>query len=251
MKKTKFIAILFFIATILPTIAITANTESNTQTTTDSLNSSEKLSKIEQVTSWYMDNMNYGTITLLMTIESSFLPFPSEVVVPPAAYKASKEGSDLNIFLVVIFATLGAIIGALINYYLALWLGRPIVHKFAESKFGKLCLLSSEKITKAEDYFVKHGRSSTFVGRLVPGIRQLISIPAGLAKMPLLPFIFFTTLGAVVWNIILAVLGYLAHGKADLISKYSSELSYILLGLGILFVIYLVYSNFVKKKSNK
>ncbi|MFA6705494.1 MAG: hypothetical protein WCS10_04825, partial [Bacteroidales bacterium] len=134
MKKTKFIAILFFIATILPTIAITANTESNTQTTSDSLNSSEKLSKIEQVTSWYMDNMNYGTITLLMTIESSFLPFPSEVVVPPAAYKASKEGSDLNIFLVVIFATLGAIIGALINYYLALWLGRPIVHKFAESK---------------------------------------------------------------------------------------------------------------------
>ena len=251
MKKTKFIAILFFIATILPTIAITANTESNTQTTTDSLNSSEKLSKIEQVTSWYMDNMNYGTITLLMTIESSFIPFPSEVVVPPAAYKASKEGSDLNIFLVVIFATLGAIIGALINYYLALWLGRPIVHKFAESKFGKLCLLSSEKITKAEDYFVKHGRSSTFVGRLVPGIRQLISIPAGLAKMPLLPFIFFTTLGALVWNIILAVLGYLAHGQADLISKYSSELSYILLGLGILFVIYLVYSNFVKKKSNK
>ncbi|MFA6706084.1 MAG: DedA family protein, partial [Bacteroidales bacterium] len=133
----------------------------------------------------------------------------------------------------------------------ALWLGRPIVHKFVESKFGKLCLLSSEKITKAEDYFVKHGRSSTFVGRLVPGIRQLISIPAGLAKMPLLPFIFFTTLGALVWNIILAVLGYLAHGQADLISKYSSELSYILLGLGILFVIYLVYSNFVKKKSNK
>ncbi|MDD2530454.1 MAG: DedA family protein [Bacteroidales bacterium] len=195
-----------------------------------------------------MDNMNYGTITLLMTIESSFIPFPSEVVVPPAAYKASQEDSNLNIFLVVVFATIGAIIGALVNYYLALWLGRPIVHKFAESKFGKLCLLSSEKITKAEDYFVKHGRSSTFVGRLVPGIRQLISIPAGLAKMPLLPFVIFTTLGAGIWNMILAFLGYLAHGQADLIDKYSSELSYILLGLGVLFIIYLVYSNFVKKK---
>ncbi len=245
MKKIKFILLLIFVFAFISNSFSSNNSESSTTIPTQNEN---KPSKIEQVTSWYMDNMNYGTITLLMTIESSFIPFPSEVVVPPAAYKASKEGSDLNIFLVIIFATIGAIIGALINYYLALWLGRPIVHKFAESKFGKLCLLSSEKITKAENYFVKHGRSSTFVGRLVPGIRQLISIPAGLAKMPLLPFVIFTTLGAGIWNMILAVLGYLAHGQADLINKYSSELSYILLGLGVLFIIYLVYSNFIKKK---
>lgn len=245
MKKIKFILLFIFVFVFISNSFSSNNSESLTTIPTQN---EKKPSKIEQVTSWYMDNMNYGTITLLMTIESSFIPFPSEVVVPPAAYKASKEGSDLNIFLVIIFATIGAIIGALINYYLALWLGRPIVHKFAESKFGKLCLLSSEKITKAENYFVKHGRSSTFVGRLVPGIRQLISIPAGLAKMPLLPFVIFTTLGATIWNTVLAVLGYLAHGQADLINKYSSELSYILLGLGVLFIIYLVYSNFIKKK---
>ena len=244
MKKIRIVSILLLIALIIPNI----DAYSQTNQTTDSVSNVNKKSKIEQVTSWYMDNMNYGTITLLMTIESTFIPFPSEVVVPPAAYKASQEDSNLNIFLVVVFATIGAIIGALVNYYLVLWLGRPIVHKFAESKFGKLCLLSSEIITKAEDYFVKHGRSSTFVGRLVPGIRQLISIPAGLAKMPLLPFVIFTTLGAGIWNMILAFLGYLAHGQADLIDKYSSELSYILLGLGVLFIIYLVYSNFVKKK---
>jgi len=247
MKKTKFFLVHIFILGLFLSSCSNTNSESTSSTKTDIQNKKEP-SKIEQVTSWYMDNMNYGTITLLMTIESSFIPFPSEVVVPPAAYKASQEDSNLNIFLVVVFATIGAIIGALVNYYLALWLGRPIVHKFAESKFGKLCLLSSEIITKAEDYFVKHGRSSTFVGRLVPGIRQLISIPAGLAKMPLLPFVIFTTLGAGIWNMILAFLGYLAHGQADLIDKYSSELSYILLGLGVLFIIYLVYSNFVKKK---
>lgn len=245
MKKIKFILLFIFVFALITNSFSSNNSESSTAIPTQNEN---KPSKIEQVTSWYMDNMNYGTITLLMTIESSFIPFPSEVVVPPAAYKARDEGSDLNIFLVIFFATIGAIIGALINYYLALWLGRPIVHKFAESKFGKLCLLSSEKITKAENYFVKHGRSSTFVGRLVPGIRQLISIPAGLAKMPLLPFVIFTTLGATIWNTVLAVLGYLAHGQADLINKYSSELSYILLGLGVLFIIYLVYSNFIKKK---
>ncbi|MFA6806986.1 MAG: DedA family protein [Bacteroidales bacterium] len=197
-----------------------------------------------------MDNMNYGTITLLMAVESSFIPFPSEIVVPPAAYKASQEDSDINIVLVVVFATLGAIIGALINYYLSLWLGRPIIHKFADSRFGRMCLLSSEKVTKAENYFIIHGKSSTFVGRLVPGIRQLISIPAGLSKMPLLPFILFTSLGAGIWNIVLATLGYIAHGQADIIEKYTSELSYILLGLGILFILYLFYSGFIKKKKS-
>jgi membrane protein DedA with SNARE-associated domain len=220
------------------------------QTETSTIKSEEK-TIVEQVTSWYMDNMNYGTVTLLMVIESSFIPFPSEVVVPPAAYKALEEGSNMNIVLVVVFATLGAIIGALINYFLALWLGRPIIYKFVETRFGKMCLLDKQKVEKAEKYFDKHGKSSTFIGRLVPGIRQLISIPAGLAKMNIATFICFTALGAGIWNIILALLGYVGHGNKELIDQYSHELSYILLGLGVLFVAYLIYKGLSKKKTLK
>lgn len=204
---------------------------------------------VEKVTAWYMDNINYGTITLLMAVESSFIPFPSEVVVPPAAYKALEEESEMNIFLVVVFATVGAILGAILNYYLAMFLGRPIIYRFAESKLGRMCLLSKEKVIKAENYFDKHGKVATFIGRLVPGIRQLISIPAGLAKMKLLPFIGFTALGAGAWNIILAILGYIGHGNKELIEKYSHELSYVLVALGILFVLYLIYKGLSKKKT--
>lgn len=220
------------------------------QTETSTIKREEK-TIVEQVTSWYMDNMNYGTVTLLMVVESSFIPFPSEVVVPPAAYKALEEGSNMNIVLVVVFATVGAIIGALINYFLALWLGRPIIYKFVETRFGKMCLLDKQKVEKAEKYFDKHGKSSTFIGRLVPGIRQLISIPAGLAKMNIATFICFTALGAGIWNIILALLGYLGHGNKELIDQYSHELSYILLGLGVLFVAYLIYKGLSKKKTPK
>lgn len=220
------------------------------QTETFTIKSEEK-TIVEQVTSWYMDNMNYGTVTLLMVVESSFIPFPSEVVVPPAAYKALEEGSNMNIVLVVVFATVGAIIGALINYFLSLWLGRPIIYKFVETRFGKMCLLDKQKVEKAEKYFDKHGKSSTFIGRLVPGIRQLISIPAGLAKMNIATFICFTALGAGIWNIILALLGYLGHGNKELIDQYSHELSYILLGLGVLFVAYLIYKGLSKKKTPK
>lgn len=236
-----FILCLFF-------LGISATAFAKTETSTIK---SEEKTIIEQVTSWYMDNMNYGTVTLLMVIESSFIPFPSEVVVPPAAYKALEEGSNMNIVLVVVFATLGAIIGALINYFLALWLGRPIIYKFVETRFGKMCLLDKQKVEKAEKYFDKHGKSSTFIGRLVPGIRQLISIPAGLAKMNIATFVCFTALGAGIWNIILALLGYLGHGNKELIDQYSHELSYILLGLGVLFVAYLIYKGLSKKKTPK
>ena len=210
--------------------------------------SKDSLSIIQQVEQWYDANMNYTNITLLMTIESSFIPFPSEIVIPPAAYVASKPESHLNIFLVVLFGTLGAIIGALINYYLALWLGRPIVYKFADSKLRHLLLLSSDKIKKAEDYFNDHGKVSTFIGRLVPGIRQLISIPAGLAKMNLGSFILYTTLGAGIWNCILAFIGYLAHGQADLINKYSHELSVIVLALVGLTAIWFIVKALIKRK---
>ncbi len=201
---------------------------------------------VQPIVNWYMDNMNYLTIMLLMTIESSFIPFPSEVVVPVAAWKASQ--GELNIFLVVFFSTLGALIGAFINYFLALTLGRALVYKFADTKFAHFCLIDKEKVEKAEAYFVEKGNISTFVGRLIPGIRQLISIPAGLSKMNIGPFVLYTTLGALIWNIILSVIGYIAHGQMDIITKYSSELSYVLLALGMLFVVYLIYNGLKKKK---
>lgn len=211
----------------------------------------EDLSLLDRVINWYEDNMNYATITILMAVESSFIPFPSEVVIPPAAYIASDPESDMNIVLVVVFGTIGALIGALVNYFLALWLGRPIIYKFANSKIGHLCLLSQEKIEQAEQYFVKNGNISTFIGRLVPGIRQLISIPAGLAKMNMASFLLYTTLGAGAWNIILAILGYVAHGQKDLIDKYSHELSIILLAVGIIFVLYLIFKSVKKKRCAK
>ena len=156
---------------------------------------------------WVLENLNYWVVTIFMTIESSFIPFPSEVIVPPAAWKAMTDDS-MNIFLVVIFATIGADLGALINYYLARWLGRPIVYKFANSRFGHMCLIDEAKVRHAEEYFRKHGAASTFFGRLIPAVRQLISIPAGLAGMKLGSFLLYTTLGAGIWNTILALLGY-------------------------------------------
>jgi membrane protein DedA with SNARE-associated domain len=214
----------------------------------DSTKDSRDKSLVKRVETWYGKNINYTNITLLMIVESSFVPFPSEVVIPPAAYIASKPKSKLNIFLVVLFGTIGALIGAYINYFLALWLGRPIVYKFADSKLGHLCLLSSAKVQKAEDYFVKHGKISTFIGRLLPGIRQLISIPAGLAKMNFLSFTLYTTLGAFIWNIILALLGYLAHGQSDLIDKYSHEISIISVAAVGLIVLFVIVKKIIKKK---
>lgn len=214
-----------------------------------------QISIIERVENWYAANMNYATITTLMAVESSFIPFPSEVVVPPAAYVAGIEGSSLhttdsyplNVLLIVLFGTLGAILGAIINYLLAMWLGRPIIYAFADSKLGHLCLLSAEKVKKAEDYFNEHGKVSTFVGRLIPGIRQLISIPAGLSKMNFGQFLLYTFLGAGIWNIVLALLGYIAHGQMDLIHAYSHELSIAIMALLAVAVIYFIAKAIIKR----
>jgi len=196
----------------------------------------------DSLIAWYMEHMNYYTITILMTIESSFIPFPSEVVIPPAAWKAAQ--GELNLFLVIFFGTVGALIGALVNYYLAKSLGRMLVYKFADTRFAHLCMINPEKVEKAEAYFVKNGNISTFIGRLIPGIRQLISIPAGLAKMPMTPFLVYTVLGAGVWNILLALLGYYLQSKQELFDLYYKELSYGLLALGILFVVWQVAKTF-------
>ena len=196
---------------------------------------------------WCLDNLNYWTITLLMTIESSFIPFPSEVVVPPATYKAAGGNSDMNVYFVVLFATIGANIGALINYYLAYFVGRPIVYKFANSRFGHMCLIDEDKVKHAEVYFEKHGALSTFIGRLIPAVRQLISIPAGLAKMKLSTFLLYTTLGAGIWNAILAGIGYGLQSVVPedqlmaTVTEYSHELGYVFIGLGAIVIAYLIY----------
>jgi membrane protein DedA with SNARE-associated domain len=184
---------------------------------------------------WYMTNLNYFTVGLLMAIESTFLPLPSEIVIPFAAYKAGQ--GDLNVFIVVITGTIGALCGSLINYTLAYYLGRPLVYKFAESKLGRVFLLSKEKVVHAEEYFIRNGRTSTFIGRLVPGIRHLISIPAGLAKMSLRDFMLFTFVGAGIWNIILAIIGYYLYDLREQIFPY---VGHIMVALGIGFVIYLI-----------
>ena len=184
---------------------------------------------------WYMANLNYFTVALLMAIESTFLPLPSEVVIPFAAYKAAQ--GQLNVFGVVFFGTFGALCGSLFNYFLSKYLGRPIVYKFADSGLGKFFLLSKEKVEHAENYFIRNGKSSTFIGRLVPGIRHLISIPAGLANMNLRDFILYTFIGAGIWNIILAVIGFYLYKVREQIFPY---LGYILLVLGAGFATYLV-----------
>ena len=201
---------------------------------------------------WCLDHLNYWTITLLMAIESSFIPFPSEVVVPRAAYKAAGGNSDLNVFLVVIFATIGANIGAIINYYIAYFVGRPLVYKFANSRFGHMCLIDEAKVQNAEHYFDKHGALSTFIGRLIPAVRQLISIPAGLAKMKLSTFLLYTTLGAGIWNAILAAIGYYLQSVVpeeqllSTVTEYSHELGYCFIAIGVLIVGFLIYKTAFK-----
>ena len=210
----------------------------------------EKASIYTQIIDWYNSNLNYWTIALLMTIESSFIPFPSELVIPPAAYQAMQPGSNLNLALIVVAGGVGALIGAYINYFLARLFGRPIVYKFADSRLGHFLLIDVDKVKKAEKYFRDHGAISTFVGRLITVIRQLISIPAGLSKMKLLPFTLYTLLGASIWNCVLVLLGYLAHGQKDLIEKYNSELAIALLAAGALFIGYMVW-NAVKPKKKE
>ena len=204
------------------------------------------MSLIDNLITWYSVHMNYASITALMAVESSFIPFPSEVVIPPAAFVAGQPDSVLcatgnypvDVLIIVLFGTLGAMIGAIINYALSVWLGRLIIYKFADSKLGHMCLLSSEKIQRAEEYFREKGNVSTFIGRFIPGIRQLISIPAGLSRMNFGAFLWWTFLGAFIWNCILAALGYIAAGQMSLIKEYSHELSVailVLLGAVVLF----------------
>lgn len=197
----------------------------------------------------------YMLVFVFMVVESSFIPFPSEVIVPPAAYLACTS-HEVNIVTVVLLATAGAIVGALINYFLSLWIGRPIIYKFAGSRLGHACLIDEAKVRHAEEYFDAHGAVSTFVGRLIPAVRQLISIPAGLARMNLGKFVLFTGLGAGVWNTVLAALGYWLGtmvSREDLyvkVEEYNDYLTYAGLALGVVCVGIILYNAFKPKKQS-
>lgn len=198
-----------------------------------------------------LSNLNYGTIFFLMMLESTVVPVPSEFVVTPAAYHAAS--GQLDVWLVILFATIGADLGASINYFVALYVGRPVIYKFANSKWGKMCLLNQEKVEKSERYFDDHGIVATLTGRLIPGIRHLISIPAGLARMNYWKFLLYTTIGAGAWHSILAILGWYLHAIVpedqlnDKISEYAEYIKLVIIALVALAVIWFVVKAYMKK----
>lgn len=190
--------------------------------------------------------MNYIDIIILMAIESSFIPFPSEVVIPPAAALASQ--GKLNLILIILYSVLGSLIGAMFNYGIAYFLGRPLIYKFVNSKLGKILLLKEKTVKRSEEFFNKSGAISTLIGRLIPGVRQLISVPAGLAKMNLISFIFFTALGSLIWDSMLAALGYFIGANETLIKQYYKQISIILLITGLATLIIILILKNKKKK---
>jgi len=176
---------------------------------------------LAELTQWLVDTvlgLGYAGIFLLMAVESSFVPFPSEVVLIPAGYLVSK--AEMHIGPVMLMAVLGSLTGALLNYYLARWLGMPLLRRY-----GRYVFVSEAALEKLERFFALHGHVSTFSGRLIPGIRQLISIPAGLARMKLAPFLCYTALGAGLWSLVLVLLGYFVGRNEALLHAYLKEIT--------------------------
>ena len=199
-----------------------------------------------------LSNLNYGTILFLMLLESTVVPVPSEFVVTPAAYHAAS--GQLDVWLVILFATIDADLGASINYFVALYVGRPVIYKFANSRWGHMCLLNQEKVEKSERYFDDHGVVATLTGRLIPGIRHLISIPAGLARMKYWKFLLYTTIGAGAWHSILAALGWYLHAIVpeeqlnDKIAEYAEYIKIVIILLVVLALAYFAVKAYLKKK---
>lgn len=203
---------------------------------------------LETIINWGLNlisEIGYLGITLLMTIESSFIPFPSEIIIPPAAYLAQQ--GEMNIFLVILSGIIGSLLGALINYFLAYTLGRKVIYFLADCKILRLLLINKEKVIKAEKYFLKYGNFSTFIGRFIPAVRQLISIPAGFSKMNLKNFTLYTFLGSSVWVIVLAILGYAFGSNKELIAQYYEYISISFIILSAILIIGLIIKNKIKK----
>lgn len=204
------------------------------------------------IVSSLLSNLNYGTIFFLMMLESTVVPVPSEFVVTPAAYHAAS--GQLDVWLVILAATIGADLGASINYIVALYVGRPVIYRFANSRWGKMCLLNQEKVEKSERYFDDHGIVATLTGRLIPGIRHLISIPAGLARMNYWKFLLYTTIGAGAWHSILAALGWYLHAIVpedqlnDKIAEYAEYIKLVIIALVIAAIVWFVVTKYLKRK---
>lgn len=177
--------------------------------------------------------MGYPGIFLLMAMESSVIPIPSEVIMPPAGYLAQQ--GEMNMALAILSGTAGSLVGAYANYFAAHFLGRPLL-----LKYGKYVFITEEKFAKVENFFLKHGEISTFIGRLLPVVRHLISLPAGLAGMNHLKFSLYTILGAGIWVTVLTCIGYFIGSNQDLIMKYSHHaLGVVLVVSSIIVMIYI------------
>lgn len=208
---------------------------------------------ISSLIDWYTNSLSYWVLTLLMILENSIVPLPAELIVAPAAYNAAT--GRLSFPIIILCTTFGSIVGAIINYYLSLILGRELIYRFVDSRWGKLLMLDTEKLKQAEQFFLKRGKTATFIGRLIPVGRQLVSIPAGLARMPILTFILYTAIGSAIWNTLLASIGYFLAAiippeqLGATVNKYSIEISIIFVAIC---VVYYIAKKFIKrKKSNQ
>jgi membrane protein DedA with SNARE-associated domain len=197
---------------------------------------------VEEIILWLVKvigDMGYVGILLLMAMESSLFPVPSELVVPPAGYLASQ--GQMNIWLVIFFSTLGSLIGALFNYAIAYYLGRPWI-----LRYGKYFLIPPEKFAKVESFFLKHGEISTFTGRLIIVVRHLISLPAGLSKMDLKRFTIFTLVGSFIWVSILAYIGYIVGNNMDLVKSYYKQAA-----IGLVVIMAIVLAVYIAWQKNR
>lgn len=204
---------------------------------------------LEEFVNWALQltaNLGYWGVMILMMVESSFIPFPSEIVVPPAAYLASL--GQMNVFLVVAAGVAGSVLGAVINYVLAASLGRLVIYKISKHRWAKFIFLSPDKVERAEKYFLKNSNSATFWGRLIPVFRQLVSIPAGFCKMPFGRFVLLTAGGSAIWVSILAALGYFIGANQEILKLYYEEISWAILIIAAGYIVYKIYRHRKKKR---
>ncbi len=199
---------------------------------------------LHTITTWIVQTVGhwgYPGIIIMMFLESSFFPFPSEVVVPPAGYLAAR--GEMSLTLVILAGIGGSLLGALFNYWLAVLWGRPFFEKY-----GRYVFVSKDSLDKADRFFAEHGHISTFIGRLLPGIRQYISLPAGIARMNLPLFAAFTGLGAGLWVVVLALVGYYIGNNQELVQHYLHQ---ILLGIGVFAVVLVAGYVFLKRRAQR